>query len=41
MIFGNSQATQTLNLEKGQVLDLAKAEKPLRNVVIGAGWDAN
>ena len=41
MIFGDSHATQTLNLDKGQVLDLAKAEKPLRNVIIGAGWDAN
>ena len=27
MIFGDSHATQTLNLDKGQVLDLAKSRK--------------
>ena len=39
---GNSQksAPNLLNLQKNEMLDLTKVAPSLRNVILGAGWDA-
>ena len=37
----NATYANVLNLSKGDVLDLTKAAPSLKNIIVGAGWDAN